>query len=484
MNREEFNQYWANKGHQATSTDYKAYQLGQQMNENTVQGQQNKIANQIRNAPPAGGSGGSKSPTVADHHPTHPYQSWAEYSGTYASMGMGVTQKDYQHYLRTQGITTQGDHDISGQTIHKNEQGSSSISKGEPDHVHDQKQGSSTGKGIPKTGPPKGVKPPTPTPPPTPAPPPEPAKAGAKAGTPPLPTQRTQPYTYPYKNLPFDPTRPPPETFDTFYGTDYKEKLTRWSRDNWDRYQKKQPLIPKPLPPKATMIRERAFMTSKTKTYDEVLKNTLEKDIKFIKAKDIKRTPFSKQIPYYIEVKGVRQKGLYNIKGEKYDETGPKITDLGFMNLTEEHDIYTDTPENIKSQAYSRMFDLIGAGGSWLSAGAKVAGVGGTWATKIARASQRTLARNAARLRNLKNSGRYGQMSTLVTGTSREATTGARASGVSGGGLIQRNAGRLASGGPASAGRPPARIGELPMSGGATSALTGGGAEALQNAGL
>lgn len=463
MNREEFNQYWENKGHQASDTDYKAYQLGQQVNENTVRGQQSKIANQIRKAG-AGGESDSQTPPVANHHPTQHYMSWSEYSGNRSSMGYAVTKKDYDHYLRSSGITSQGDHDISSQTIHKNGQGSGSISKGEPDHVHDQKQGDSTGKGVPPTGPP----------------PSEPAKAGGGGGvkppdTQPLPTQRTQPYTYPYKNLPFDPTRQPSEIGDSFYSGKYQDQLTRWSRDNWDRYQRKQPLIPKPLPPKETMARERDFLTSKTKTYDQIAKDTM-KNTKFIPAKEVKVSVYTKQKPYYMEIKGVRQAGLYNIKGEKFDETGPKLDNLGWLG--ESYDGSTDNPEKIREQAWSRGFDLLGVAASWASAAATTSKTAA--AVTVRNAAQRQMARNAARVRSLTR-GRYGQMSTRVTGTSRAA--GARAPAVSRGGLFRRPTG-LESGGPASAGRLPTRIGELPMGGGASSALTGGGAEALQNAGL
>ena len=473
MNREEFNQYWANKGHQASDTDYKAYQLGQQMNENTVQGQQNKIANQIRQAP---ASTGSQTPPVANHHPTQHYRSWSEYSGNRKSMGYAVTKKDYDHYLRSVGITSQGDHDISSQTIHKNGQGSGSISKGEPDHVHDQKQGDSTGKGIPPTGPAKaggGVKPPV-TPP-------------APADTPPPPTQRTQPYTYPYKNLPFDPSRPPEEIGDPFYSTKYQEKLTRWSRDNWDRYQRKQPLIPKPLPSKETMARERDFLTSKPKTYDEIMKDTL-KNTRFVPAKDVKTSIYTKQKPYYMEIKGVRQPGLYNIKGEKFDETGPKILDLGLLNREERFESLEvgDDPDKIRQNAWDRGFDLGSVATSWFGAAAKTGIVATQWGRQASVAVDRNIARNAARLRNLAGRGsRASNMSTRVTGTSRAAPElgGARAPGVSSSGLFRRPTG-LASGGPASAGAPPTRLGQLPMGGGTTSALTGGGAEALQNAGL
>jgi hypothetical protein len=434
MNREEFNTYWKNKGYEPSDIDYKAYRLGQQMNENTVQGQQNKIANQIRKAGqnPDPVISKSKAETV-DHHPSHPYMSWAEYRGNRASMGYAVNKKDYDHYLRSEGITTQGDHDISRQNIHKNQQGTGSISKGEPDHVHDQKQGASTSKGIPK---------PPPSDKPKPAPPQ--GTSPASADTPPLPTQRTQPYTYPYKNLPFDPTRQPAEIGDPFYSSEYQDQLTRWSRKNWDLYQRKQPLIPKPLPPKPTMIKERQFLTSKTKTYDEIVKDTL-KNTRFVPAKDVKISVYTKQKPYYMEIKGVRQPGLFNIKGEKFDETGPKITDLGLLNQDEGFTGGLDRPDKIREQAWNRGFDVLGAAGAFGAASARSTVIGAEWAQRVSQTSQRAFARNAARLRNLARMNRYGNMSTRGIGSRAP---------VSRGGLVYR--------GPASR----------------------GGAEALQNAGL
>ena len=302
MNREKFNEFWTSKGRTATDTDYKAYLLGQQVSQNTVEGQQQLIAQQIKLAsnPPQPRSG-APPPPIADHHPTQPYQTWAEYRGNLTSMGYGVNQKDYDNYLRSQGLSTQGDHEINQQNIHKNEQGTTSISKTVPDHIHDEKHGDSTAKGAgsdfvddntnvhhdsivpgwkPKfkdygedRGPPptqtEGTIRPKPTkpdsgdentqPPTTPANPspstnrrpivpPVPAQ-------PTLPQQRTQPYTYPYKNLPFDPTRQPPEVGDDFYSSKYQSVLEKWGLDNWDRYQKKQPLLPKPLPPPETMLR-------------------------------------------------------------------------------------------------------------------------------------------------------------------------------------------------------------------------------------
>ena len=439
MNREEFNQYWMSKGHQPSSTDYKAYQLGQQMSENTVQGQQNKIAKQIRQSsvqPPAkagsAGKGTSEGETV-NHHPTQHYLSWGEYSGNKRSMGYAVERKDYDHYLRNMNITTQDDHDISRQNIHKNEQGAGSISKGEPDHVHDKNQGDSTSKGIPK------VKP-TPTPP-----------ESTPADTSPTPPQRTQTYTYPYKNLPFDPSRQPPEIGDDFYSTKYQTVLAKWGQDNWDRYQKKQPLLPKPLPPKETMLKERDFLTGKQKSYNDVFADTVKK-VRFIPATDIKTSPYVNKKPYYLFIDGVKQPKIYDIKGNLYDESGPSIKDLGYLNQSEGYSGAVDTPEKIKAQAWSRGFDLLSAGTGWLSAAATTSKAAS--AVVLRQAAQRQMARNAARLRNLTQSGRYGNLSTRGIGISRS-------------GLVNR--------GSASLGRTPSRIGELPVS---------GGVEALQNVGL
>lgn len=451
MNREAFDTYWKSKGHTPDDTDFEAYQLGQRASEKllrpTVETQQNKIADEIRRAgAPTQDPITSKSTApTADHHPHHHYISWGEYRGNRTSMGYATSRAEYDTYLRSQGINTQSDHDITRQTTHSGGQGTGSISGSVPQHVHDQKQGASTAKGIP------GGDPVKPTPP-------------APADTPPLPTQRTQPYTYPYKNLPFDPSRPPEEVGDPFYSTKYQEQLTRWSRDNWDRYQRKQPLIPKPLPSKETMAREREFLNSKQKTYDEIMKNTI-KNTRFVPAKDVKVSIYTKQKPYYMEIKGVRQPGLYNIKGEKFDETGPKILDLGLLNKQERYENIEvgDDPEKIRQNAWDRGFDLGSVAAAWAGAAAKAGIVASQWGRQASVAVDRNIARNAARLRNLAKGSRAGKMSTRVTGTSREA--GSRATGVSRGGLFRRPTG-LAKGGPATAGRAPTRVGELPSGGG------------------
>ncbi len=270
MDRTDFDAYWESKGHQATDVDYKAYLLGQQVSQQairpTVEAQQRRIAQQIRIA--ANKPSEADKP-IANHHPNNPYyKTYEQYASQLKGQGYGWSRADYEMYLRSIGITTDSDHEKSHQQIHKNDTGGSSIAKGEPDHIHDQKQGASTSKGIPSDKP----KPPTPP---------------APSDPPPLPTQRTEPYTFPYKNLPFDPSRQPPEIGDPFYSGKYQDQLTKWSRDNWDRYQRKQPSIPKPLPPKETMAREREFLTSKQKTYDEVMKDTI-KNTRFVPAKDVK----------------------------------------------------------------------------------------------------------------------------------------------------------------------------------------------------
>ena len=464
MDRNTFDAYWTGKGHKATDLDYKAYQLGQQMSENTVQGQQNKIANQIMRAAPDGGDGSdpvvsaSKAPTV-DHHPTLPYLSWGEYRGNRASMGYAVDRKNYDQYLRHLSIHTQGDHDISQQNIHNNKQGTGSIAKGEPDHVHDQKQGTSTAKGAgsdfvdentsvhhdsvvpgwkpkfkdygedrgpppiqtqgkirpkPKPRPdsgdeikpgrdtctrrgdcPPGVKPPKPAP----------------SDPPPvLPKQRTQTYPYPYKNLPFDPTRLPPELGDDFYSGKYQDVLQKWGRDNFDRYEKKQPLLPKPLPPPETMLREQRFVKGKQKTYKEVLADTLKK-VRFIPARDLKTSPYVNKKPYYMEIDGVRQPKIYDIQGNLYDETGPPISDIGFLNQSEGYSGAVDNPEKIRDQAWARGWDLLGAASGWLGAVMKVEKLN-RGLMRIAQVAQRNAVRNANRLRNLTSNPRVGQMST------------------------------------------------------------------------
>ena len=487
MNREQFNEFWSNKGTKATDIDYKAYLLGQQTSQNTVEGQQKIIEKQIIRAsnpptPPNPVISKSTLPTV-DHHPSQPYMSWSAYKGNRSSMGYGVNKKDYDNYLRSQGLTVQSDHQISQQNIHKNDQGTSSISKTVPVNVHDDKHGDSTAKGAgsdfvddntkvhqdtvvpgwkPKfkdygedRGPPpiqtEGTIKPKPTPPPG----ADNVKPAPSDPPPVLPKQRTQTYGYPYKNLPFDPKRLPPELGDDFYSGKYQDVLQKWGRDNFDRYQKKQPLLPKPLPPPETMLREQRFLKGKQKTFKEVLADTI-KQVRFIPAKDIKTSPYVNKKPYYMEINGVRQPKIYDIKGNLYDETGPPITDIGFLNQSEGYSGAVDTPEKIRDQAWSRGWDLLGVATSWFGAmttAGKVAPV----VNRIRQSAQRNAVRNANRLRNLTNRPRVGQMSTRGVG--------ARNPGVSSGGLVNR--------GPASLGRAPSRIGELPSSGGTTSVPSG-----------
>ena len=466
MNREQFDTWWKSKGHTPSDTDYQAYQLGQKTSTQTLQGsveaQQDKIAEQIRKAGARRDSDTGKSPTppTVNHHPQHHYQSWGEYSGNLQEMGYAVTRAQYESYLRSLGINTQSDHDISRQTIHSGDQGTGSISKKEPEHVHDQKQGKIT---IPdrhqgRTKPPKPVTPPVKPPPVTP-PPVTPPPADSPT---PLPTQRTEMYTYPYKNLPFDPSRPPPEVGDPFYSLKYQEQLTAWSNKNWPLYQRKQPLFPKPLPPKETVLRERKFMEGKRKDNKDIINDTL-KNTKFIPAKDIRISVYTKQKPYYLEINGVRQPGLYNIEGKKFDETGPRLTDLGLIKEGYSGSVASDT-ESIRDQAWSRGFDLLGVGASWLGAAAATSKAAA--AVSVRAAAQRAIARNAARLRNLSRSSRLGRFGGRNPGSAA--------------GLRNRGAASVGN----SLGSNASRIGELPMSGASQSAVSGGGAEVLENFGL
>jgi hypothetical protein len=428
----------------------------------TVETQQQKIANEIQQAgknptpPTAGTTSGTTpnttpgttpgtTPPTVDHHPTNPYMSWAEFQGNRSSMGIGVNQHDYDIYVRAHGgITNDSDHEKSNQQIHKNEIGGKSLEKGIPDHTHDKIVGKIT---IPDR--PQGkTRPviPTPTPPAIPSAgkisESKPVK-GTPNKSPPIPSagseskpakatpNKSQPiktYDYPYTNVPFDPRRVPTELNDPSYSQAYKDRLQRWSLDNFTRYQNKQPLVEKPKP--GAEYSDKDVKTLGSQDSKTEFERLMSKS-KLVPAED-KTTEYQravgKQLPYYLYIDGVKQPKLYNAGGGFYDESGPKITSLGYMN-TQEKGVGLDSPEKIKEQGMSRGLDLLGViGGS----------LGGA-ASKTARGVAAV-----SRVRQIAQS-RAGQLTTRF---------GARNPG-SASGLVQR--------GSASLGRGASRIGELPM---------------------
>jgi len=101
------------------------------------------------------------------------------------------------------------------------------------------------------------------------------------------------------------------------------------------------------------------------------------------------------KLPYYLDVDGKREAKLYNRQGNLFDQTGPRLTDLGLLGK--------DLNQHIKEQAWERAFDLVGVlGGATTKAGSAATRVIAQRAG-VAASRVRNVARAVGRSRNVGN---------------------------------------------------------------------------------